>query len=389
MIKRIKFLLRQQIDLTMDNIYRMAGMMEKQETSAVVGFLLVGFVLSYISFHIAYWNVIASQLIRTVMLIVCKCANNVPMICIALIGMKWKRKTYSLTLIIILLLYTLGDVIATFSVGAAAFPYALGHILLLQLIFQNSFVSRWQYFCVIPLFLIAMAVLFSSARGILFTIGAIPYAFLICLVAAASLNNPFYALGGIVFILSDLFGLLSLPLKETWPVYCITNLVYYLAIILLALSVFVSGKKSVITARELENILVTLDEYKVKYWLAGSWSANLTVGFRTWQFKDVSIICDAETKEQFHKALEEMLYLKPNEPFPANDKVYSIKYGTMYFRFLEHTDSGPVIRGNDGKIIPVDDEMFGERKVGPHTVPCLTIGYEEGSQEQQEGENAK
>jgi len=376
MIERIRFLLRQQISLTTDNIHRMAGMVEKQETSALVVFLLFDFLFSYVLYHIAYWNVSVSGPARTVLLIVAKCVNNIPIICIAMTGMKWNRKTYSLRLIVILFLYMLGDVIATFSVGAAAVPYAFGHMLFLRLIYQNSYVSRWQYFCVIPLFVIAMAVLFSAGLGVIFTLGAIPYALLICLMTAASLNNPFYAPGGIVFILSDLAGLLSLPYKENWLTYCITNLIYYLAIILIALSVFVTRKKSVITIRELNHILENLQEHEVRYWLAGSWSANLTVGFQTWQFRDISIICDAESKEKFHEVLVKMLYLKPKEPFPASGKVYSVKYGTMYFKFLEHTESGPVIRSNGGKIIPLDEEMFGERKLGRNTVPCLTLGID-------------
>jgi len=379
--ERAKVLLHTQANLTLDNMQRISGVLKKRETSIVVVLMLVSFLFAYISYHIAYWNLTGPAAARTAMLIIGKFANNIPMICITVLGMKVERNLYSVKLIFILIYYMLGDVIATFSVGASVIPYTIGHVLFLQLIYQESYVNRWQYFCVIPLFIAALIVLFSSGLGVLFILGGIPYALLICTLTAASLNNPFYVLGGIVFMLSDLFGLLSLPLTKTWQIYCITNFSYYLAIILIAMSVFVNREKSIVTGGELRKIVDTLQRYGVRFWLAGGWSASVVIGFNTYQFKDVDIICAEESKEAFQKALVEMKYLKPYDPLNIAGMLYSVKFGILCYRFLEQTENGPAIWSDEGIRIPVDNEMFGERTIGKYTVPCLTIGIDKAEKE--------
>ena len=288
----------------------------------------------------------------------------------AVIGTGHNRTKRNMLLIPALVFYMIGDAVVFFSIPASAAFYGIGHVFLLGAILETTYMHRYQKIIYAVFFPVPFIAMFIYFKGITLTgFFGIIYG-LICIAAmAASLSNRFYRLAGIIFMLSDLVGLLRVALLDTKVTYVFTTTVYYASIFLLCASVYNSSKKEVVTWSDLLSIFGKKNTENTRFWLCGSWGMNMILKKRQFSDRNIELAYDSEEEEAFQQWLKDNRYTADGD---APYHYYSEKYGslTVYPCRFNPDGSARMITAKDIEL-DMDSDYFREARMLRRTVPCI------------------
>lgn len=362
-------------NLKKDNRRRMKELFRIKGTQ--INMMILLFFASFAALHYVH-NFVPDDLYQLPLRIIIKFIINAVLINIALIGMERVRQEYDRKLIQILILYALGDMASEWSVPIVASFYGVGHILFVLLLYKTTYIGKEK---IIIAALLAAA---TAAAAALLHIEALanPWIFVVFvlyesvtwLFFVCAFRNPFYVLSGIVFVLSDITGLVRIAYFNIWWTYIITLFVYYLAIMLIAFSAFLTSKKMAVSLPEFRSMILTFQKNAVRFWVGGSWNINLLTSFEKAEIKDSVFVCDNSTISELQEALCELGYLERGERCDRSAELYNDKYGFIRILLLDWGENGATVHTLSGTDIEIEEEFFGEKVFGDMKVPYLTIG---------------
>lgn len=343
---------------------------QKGPQTAVMLFL---FIVAHCMLH--YVNSFVSDYhTMMILMVMIKIIINTVLINIALIGMEHKKGYFDKKLLIVLILYAVGDIVATFSPWASGPLYTIGHILMVIILQKKTYIHKIHYVLFVLLYILNAYLVFKCNPGVVIFIAILFYIIPLVAFMVISFNSPFYMLAGLVFVISDVTGLFSTVVLEKWWTYIISNLIYYIAIMLISLSTFVVQEKQIVTFSEMMTVVKKLQKHNVRFWLAGSWNAGISWGMYFSQYKDIYIICDESSLNNLNDALREMTYIENDEVITTPSKLYCDKYGTMILAITDYNqNSESLVRLADEKQIVVDEEFFGTSRFGKTVIPCVSL----------------
>ena len=342
----------------------------KSVDSLIAGFLcLIAAVAANVLLHKVFHESGESEATLSYRIIL-KILINVFLVGVAVSGALHNRTKRNMFLIIALILYGAGDVLALKGVMPMALPYLLGHAVMIYLLVQTTAIRKYQVRTYIIMVVLGTIMVFTGigSWGLLNCAGFGIYQLVVLAVAALCLTNPFYLPGGVLFAASDFLGFLRVVTINNPTTYVITLSVYYLAILGFAASTFFDANKEVVTANDVLSLCDRLDRAKIKYYVGGSWGMTLLRGQRTLSHRALDILYDGSRNAEILKIFEKLRFAESEAP----GRYYSEVYGTVALRAAEFNEKGSCdFIGSEGKTIHLDSEMFGEVKVGRFIIPCV------------------
>ena len=295
-----------------------------------------------------------------------------------LIGCTFNRTKRNMLLLPGLFMYMIGDAVVLFSIPKSAPLYGLGHIFLIISIMETTYIRRYQLVIFAVTSVLTIPFLLSNT-GVFTPTGILGmiYSFLCIWAMSSSISNRYFRLAGITFFISDLAGLVRLVVLDNRITYVVTTFLYYLATILLCVSVYNSSKKEVVTPRDLRKVLSLADEHSVRVWLAGRWAVNMLLDRRRFYSEYMELAYDLSEKDKLMKWLVSCRYDVVEEYPDGLMRCYSEKFGTLYTLpcdFSKKDDGFALITTSHKTKLNLDEGFFTEVRLFGRSIPCLVPG---------------
>ena len=310
--------------------------------------------------------------------IIMRLLTSLSWIIATVIGCTFNKTKRNMILLPGLFMYMLADVVVLFSIPYSAPFYGLGHIFLIISIMETTYIRRYQVVIFAMISLVSVPFLLTHTDGFTITgILALIYSILCIWTMAASISNHYFRVAGITFFISDLTGLARLAIMDNRYTYVITTFLYYLAIILLCVSVYNSSKKEVVTWRDLQKVLLLADVQSLRIWLAGRWAVNMILDRRKFYSEYMELAYDLSEKDKLMKWLSLCRYDVEEEYPEGLMRCYSEKFGTLYTLpcdFSVSDDGSAQMTTSHRTKLDLDEGFFTDARMFGRSIPCLVPG---------------
>ena len=293
----------------------------------------------------------------------------------AVLGTKYYPTKRNKILVWTLIWYMLGDIEVMFSYPVGAVLYCMGHLLLMGAILETAYVHKWQIVALILCCLGAITVLMCFADDPLLKVAGSIYAVIVTSTMVLSLTNRFFWLAGIVFFVSDITGLLRISLANNKYTYLITTSIYFLAFLMLCISVYSTNRKEVVTIYDLFRMLSDSKSRKVSFWVCGKWALGLIRGDRHFSYERIELAYDVDHVDEFLAWIRRARYEREHRYAEGVRSYYSEKYGELWiYPCLFEPDGSAVLTTKNGTQLLLDEGFFEDVRVLWKTIPCIAPG---------------
>ena len=310
--------------------------------------------------------------------IILKAGTDVAWVAAAILGTKYYPTKRNSILIWTLVWYTLGDIAVMFSYPVGAVLYCFGHFLMMYAILETTYIHKWQIVILILCALVSVALLLKLLDDPkLIIVGAL-YAIIVTSTMALSLSNRFFWLAGIVFVISDITGLLRVSLSNNKYTYFVTTTIYFAAFLMLCMSVYSTNRKEVVTWYDLFSMLNDSKSMKVSFWVCGRWALGLIRGDKHYSYDRIDLAYDVDHVDEFLAWIKHARYEGKHRYAGGIRSYYSEKYGELrIFPCLFEPDGFAVLTTEDGNQLLLDEGYFEDVRVLGKTIPCIAPGVAE------------
>ena len=293
----------------------------------------------------------------------------------AVLGTKHYPTKRNKMLVWTLIWYMLGDIAVMFSYPVGAVLYCMGHLLLMGAILETAYVHKWQIVALILCCLGAITLLMCFADDPILKIAGSIYAVIVTSTMVLSLTNRFFWLAGIVFFVSDITGLLRISFANNKYTYLITTSIYFLAFLMLCISVYSTNRKEVVTIYDLFRMLSDSKSKKVSFWVCGKWAIGLIRGDKHFSYDHIELAYDVDYVDEFLAWIKHARYEREHRYAEGVRSYYSEKYGDLrIFPCLFGPDGSAVLTTTDGDQLLLDKGYFDDVRVLGKTIPCIAPG---------------
>ena len=307
--------------------------------------------------------------------IVLKAATDLFWIVAAWLGTKYYPTKRNRLLMGTLIWYVLGDIAVMYSYIIGAVFYCIGHLFMLWAILETTRIRRWQIITLLVCFLGSLLLLLNLVQETELIIAGIVYALIVTSVMVLSLSNRFFWLAGIVFMVSDITGLLRISLSNNKYTYFVTTAIYTASFLMLCLSVYSTNRKEVVTWNDLFSMLKDSKSMDVRFWVCGRWALSLIKGNRHYSYDRIDLAYDIDHVDAFLAWLKHARYDAKHRYSGGVRSYYSEKYGELrIFPCLFEQDGSAVLTMENGNQHVLDEGFFEEVHVFGKTIPCIAPG---------------
>ena len=274
-----------------------------------------------------------------------------------------------------LIWYALGDVAVMFSYPVGGALYCVGHLFMMWAILETTYIHKWQIVILILCALVSVALLLKLLDDPkLIIVGAL-YAIIVTSTMALSLSNRFFWLAGIVFVISDITGLLRVSLSNNKYTYFVTTTIYFAAFLMLCMSVYSTNRKEVVTWYDLFSMLNDSKSMKVSFWVCGRWALGLIRGDKHYSYDRIDLAYDVDHVDEFLAWIKHARYEGKHRYAGGIRSYYSEKYGELrIFPCLFEPDGSAVLTTENGNQLLLDEGYFEDVRVLGKTIPCIAPG---------------
>ena len=293
----------------------------------------------------------------------------------AVLGTKYYPTKRNKMLVWTLIWYMLGDIAVMFSYPVGAMLYCMGHLLLMGAIIETAYVHKWQIVALILCCLGAITLLMCFADDPILKIAGSIYAVIVTSTMVLSLTNRFFWLAGIVFFVSDITGLLRISFANNKYTYLITTSIYFLAFLMLCISVYSTNRKEVVTIYDLFRMLSDSKSKKVSFWVCGKWAIGLIRGDKHFSYDHIELAYDVDYVDEFLAWIKHARYEREHRYAEGVRSYYSEKYGELWiYPCLFEPDGSAVLTTMNGNQLLLDEGFFEDVRVFWKTIPCIAPG---------------
>ena len=293
----------------------------------------------------------------------------------AMLGTKYYPTKRNRILMQTLIWYALGDVAVMFSYPVGGALYCVGHLFMMWAILETTYIHKWQIVILILCALVSVALLLKLLDDPkLIIVGAL-YAIIVTSTMALSLSNRFFWLAGIVFVISDITGLLRVSLSNNKYTYFVTTTIYFAAFLMLCMSVYSTNRKEVVTWYDLFSMLNDSKSMKVSFWVCGRWALGLIRGDKHYSYDRIDLAYDVDHVDEFLAWIKHARYEGKHRYAGGIRSYYSEKYGELrIFPCLFEPDGSAVLTTENGNQLLLDEGYFEDVRVLGKTIPCIAPG---------------
>ena len=293
----------------------------------------------------------------------------------AVLGTKYYPTKRNKMLVWTLIWYMLGDIAVMFSYPVGAVLYCFGHFLMMYAILETTYIHKWQIITLITFALAAIILFVVFLDDLKLIIIASIYAVIVTSTMALSLSNRFFWLAGIVFALSDITGLLRISFANNKYTYLITTSIYFLAFLMLCISVYSTNRKEVVTIYDLFRMLSDSKSKKVSFWVCGKWALGLIKGDKHFSYDHIELAYDVDYVDEFLAWIKHARYEREHRYAEGVRSYYSEKYGELWiYPCLFEPDGSAVLTTMNGNQLLLDEGFFEDVRVFWKTIPCIAPG---------------
>ena len=307
--------------------------------------------------------------------IVLKAGTDLFWIVAAGLGTKYYPTKRNRLLMRTLIWYMLGDMAVMYSYPVGGVIYGIGHLFMLWAILETTYIRKWQIITLLVCFLGSLILLLVLVHDLILIIVGTVYALIVTSVMVLSLSNRFFWLAGIVFMISDLTGLLRVSLSNNKYTYFVTTAIYTAAFLMLCMSVYSVNRKEVVTWSDLFSMLNDSKSMDVRFWVCGRWALGLIRGDKHYAYDHIDLAFDVDRVDEFLTWIKHARYEGKHRYSGGVRSYYSEKYGELrIFPCLFEPDGSAILTTENGKQIVLDEGFFEEVHVFGKAVPCIAPG---------------
>ena len=307
--------------------------------------------------------------------IILKGGTDILWIAAAMIGTKYYPTKRNRILMWTLFWYMLGDIAVMFSYPVGGVLYCFGHLFMMRAILETTYIHRWQKIALIFCILGSITLLLCFVKDPkLIIVGAI-YAIIVTSTMVLALSNRFFWLAEIVFVVSDVTGLLRVSLSNNKYTYFVTTTIYFIAFLMLCISVYSTNRKEVVTWSDLFSMLNDSKRMEVSFWVCGRWALGLIRGDKHYSYRSIDLAYDIDHVDEFLTWIKHARYEAKHRYSDGVRSYYSEKYGELrIFPCLFEPDGSAVLTVQNGKKLLLDEGFFEDVHVLGKTIPCIAPG---------------
>ncbi len=307
-----------------------------------------------------------------------KIGTDLPWVAGSMLGTNYYPTKRNRLLMGALVWYMLGDIAVMFSFQVGGVLYCIGHVLLLRAIIETTYIRKWQkllfFVCFIASLMIFLLVIHDIRSIVIGTV----YVMIVSAVMVFSLTNRFFWLAGIVFIVSDITGLLREAYFNNNYAYTVTSAIYTTAFFMLCISVYSTNCKEVVTVNDLFSMLSDSKSMDVSFWVCGKLALGLIKGEKRYSYERIDLAYDIDHTDDFLAWIRHAGYERNHRYSGGIRSYYSEKYGELVIlpcRFEK--DGSAVLTTENGTQLELDKGFFEEVHVLGRTIPCIAPGGQE------------
>ncbi len=176
-------------------------------------------------------------------------------------------------------------------------------------------------------------------------------------------------------ILSGITGLLRISLANNKYTYLITTSIYFLAFLMLCISVYSTNRKEVVTIYDLFRMLSDSKSRKVSFWVCGKWALGLIRGDRHFSYERIELAYDVDHVDEFLAWIRRARYEREHRYAEGVRSYYSEKYGELWiYPCLFEPDGSAMLTTKNGTQLLLDEGFFEDVRVFWKTIPCIAPG---------------